>query len=184
MINDSQAVMWNNCGINCWPSLLLLGPNGNPLILLMGEGHLEDLRFFIRNALNYFKSINQISDHSIKIKSSYHLLPQLKGPLLFPGKITSFLDEDNNIDKLAISDTGNHRILITMPDGNILYSVGGKMGFKDGKFDVAEFNSPQGLVFQNENILFVADTENHAIRRIDLETKTVVTVAGTGIQGN
>lgn len=174
--------MWNTCGINCWPSLLLLGPQSQPLILLMGEGHREDLRFYIRNALDHYKSLNQISNHSLPIKSSFHLLPETKGPLLFPGKIASYIDSDNNyVDKLAISDTGNNRILITQPDGTILYSIGGTVGFRNGNFMEAQFNAPQGLVFQDENILFVADTENHAIRKIDLKSRKFILFSNRSI---
>lgn len=57
--------------------------------------------------------------------------------------------------------------------------IGGKkVGFKDGSLENAEFNNPQGLVFLNKNVLFVADTENHAIRKIDLLNNSVETVAG------
>ena len=34
-----------------------------------------------------------------------------------------------------------------------------------------------------EDVLYVADTENHAIRRVDLSAQTVETVAGSGAQG-
>lgn len=39
-------------------------------------------------------------------------------------------------------------------------------GFKDGDFISARFNSPQGLVLKHSNSLFVADSENHAIREV------------------
>lgn len=183
-MNDSEATIWNSCGINSWPSLLLLSPQGKPLILVEGEGHRENLKLYIKNALSYFKSNGEISSHSLPVKSSFHLLPESKGPLLFPGKITSYIDADNNnFDKLAISDSGNHRVLITQLDGTLLFTIGGGIGFKDGHFTEARFNSPQGLVFQNEYILYVADTENHAVRKIDLRVEIVTTVAGTSQQG-
>lgn len=177
--------MWKNCNVHCWPTLLLLGPNANPLVMLMGEGHKENLRLYIRNALEFYGNQNQLSNHKLPFKSAYHLLPDLKGPLLFPGKVANFYDKNNNIELLAISDTGNHRILIVNNHGNLIEQIGGNgIGFKDGSFPIALFNSPQGLVFQNENILFVADTENHAIRKVDLKQKTVETVCGTGVQGS
>src|SRR5262249_56872240 len=47
----------------------------------------------------------------------------------------------------------------------------------------AMFNNPQvRSLTQNGNILYVADTENHLIRRIDLKLKQVMTIAGTGKQ--
>lgn len=41
-----------------------------------------------------------------------------------------------------------------------------KKGFKDGSFKEALFYSPQGICFQNSHILYVCDTENHAIRMV------------------
>ena len=44
---------------------------------------------------------------------------------------------------------------------------GGKneAGNVDGTFSEARFHSPQGVVFENE-VIFVADTENHTIRQV------------------
>lgn len=177
--------MWKNCNVCCWPTLLLLGPNANPIVMLMGEGHKDKLFLYIKNALSYYKAKNEISNHKLPFKSAYHLLPDLKGPLLFPGKITVYEDSQNNSEFIAISDSGNHRILLLHNDGSVMHQVGGlKAGYKDGTLANAEFNSPQGLVFQNSNILFVADTDNHAIRKIDFKNNSVTTIAGSGEQGS
>src|SRR5262249_48513772 len=50
-----------------------------------------------------------------------------------------------------------------------------------GSFDSASFSRPQGLVLSDNN-LYVAETENHLIRRVDLKTRTGETIAGTGRQ--
>jgi len=55
-------------------------------------------------------------------------------------------------------------------------------GLRDGDFATAQFFRPQGLALV-DSTLYVADTENHAIRAIDLAAGTVTTVAGTGQQG-
>ncbi|XP_056635205.1 NHL repeat-containing protein 2 isoform X1 [Diorhabda sublineata] len=184
VVNDANSEMWKNCDVHCWPTLLILGPSANPIVMLTGEGHKKDLIIYIKNTLKFYKDKGMISNHKLPIKSAYHLLPDLKGPLLFPGKVTNILDE-NNHEILAISDTGNNRILVLKEDGTVMEQIGGKkLGFKDGNFEDAEFNNPQGLTFQNKDVLFVADTENHAIRKIDFKTRTVVTVAGTGKQGD
>ncbi|CAH1175658.1 unnamed protein product [Phaedon cochleariae] len=184
VVNDADSAMWKNCDVHCWPTLLLLGPSANPIVMFTGEGHKQDLKLVIRNALKYYKDQNMISDHKLPFKSAFHLLPDLKGPLLFPGKITNFVDE-NNHELLAVADTGNNRILIMKDDGTILQQIGGKkMGFKDGSLEDAEFNNPQGLAFLDKDVLFVADTENHAIRKVNLKKKVVETVAGTGFQGH
>ncbi|NXV79529.1 NHLC2 protein, partial [Atlantisia rogersi] len=59
---------------------------------------------------------------------------------------------------------------------------GPNSGRRDGRFSEAAFNSPQGIAIKN-NVIYVADTENHLIRKIDLELEMVSTVAGIGIQG-
>ncbi|CAG9768784.1 unnamed protein product [Ceutorhynchus assimilis] len=183
VVNDQDSEMWQNCDVQCWPTLLMLGPDANPIVMLTGEGHKDELIDYIRVTLEFYKEKNQISNHKLPFKSAFHHLPDLKGPLLFPGKISLFARENDQI--LAISDTGNNRILITDTNGTILKVIGGKkLGFRDGSLENAEFNNPQGLAFQNKNVLFVADTENHAIRKIDLENGRVVTVAGTGQQGH
>ena len=42
----------------------------------------------------------------------------------------------------------------------------------------ATFNGPKGLVLDTQGRLLVVDTENHAVRRIDLTAKSVETVLG------
>lgn len=54
----------------------------------------------------------------------------------------------------------------------------GQAGFRDGPALEASFNGPKGITAGPDGDLFVADTENDAIRRIDLKKKTVTTVAG------
>ncbi|KAJ8950444.1 hypothetical protein NQ318_010321 [Aromia moschata] len=83
VVNDANSEMWKNCDVQCWPTLLMLGPNGNPIVMLTGEGHKDDLQLYIKNALEYYKFQNLISNHKLPLKSAYHLLPDLKGPLLF-----------------------------------------------------------------------------------------------------
>ena len=43
----------------------------------------------------------------------------------------------------------------------------GKKGFKDGNFNDVTFNNPQGVAFQFPSTIYVADTDNHAIRKVD-----------------
>jgi streptogramin lyase len=56
----------------------------------------------------------------------------------------------------------------------------GEKGFADGQASRARFNGPKGIVAGRHNDVFVVDTENQAIRRIDLERAIVQTVAGAG----
>lgn len=69
-------------------------------------------------------------------------------------------------------------------DGEILHLIGtGKSGLTDGAFNEAQFFAPQGMAYDAENqILYVADTENHTLRRVDLKRQVVEAIAGTGEQ--
>jgi thiol-disulfide isomerase/thioredoxin len=49
-------------------------------------------------------------------------------------------------------------------------------------FGSASFRQPQGLCYLND-FLYVCDTENHTLREVDLESETVLTIAGTGELG-
>lgn len=105
----------------------------------------------------------------------------VESSLRFPGKIAS--DLANN--RLFISDSNNHRIVITTLDGDFIEDIGGNGArLQDGDYNVCCFNRPQGCCYDpQEDVLYVADTENHALRKVDLNRKTVETVAGNGYQG-
>ena len=48
----------------------------------------------------------------------------------------------------------------------------------------AKFNGPKGIAYGDDGGLYVVDTENHVIRRVDLKTGTITTVIGTGERGD
>src|SRR5262249_16244157 len=80
--------------------------------------------------------------------------------------------------------TAHNRIVLTGLEGEKPVTIGdGIAGLVDGGYGKAQFNRPQGMYLLGET-LYVADTENHAIRAIDLKTKKVTTVAGTGQQSH
>jgi len=62
----------------------------------------------------------------------------------------------------------------------------GEMGYSgDGGPAVsAKFNGPKGIAYSAEGALYISDTENHVIRRIDLRTGMISTVIGTGKRGD
>lgn len=74
---------------------------------------------------------------------------------------------------LVVSDSGNHRVLVVdYCDNTVVHTVGGNTrGSADGDLSAATFNNPQGVAALGEHIILVADTDNHLIRQINLETK-------------
>jgi len=82
--------------------------------------------------------------------------------------------------ELYIADSANNRIrAIDLDDPSFTVSTraGGSVGATDGNAASARFNAPAGLALGN-GVLYVADTRNHAIRAIELQSGNVTTVAG------
>ncbi|XP_052873008.1 NHL repeat-containing protein 2 [Anopheles cruzii] len=182
VVNDSVTAMWRQLRVQCWPTLMILGPRANPLLVIMGEGNYEDLKLYIGSTLRYYREKGELLQHSLPINLSQ--TAGLASNLKFPGKIARS-EGGNDEDLYAVSDSGNHRVLIIEANGTVRHTVGGKAsGFVDGSFKQARFNAPQGVAFRGLDTVFVADNENHAIRRIDLTERTVSTIVGNGVQGN
>jgi len=88
-------------------------------------------------------------------------------------------------DTLYIADTGNNRIRKLAADGTISpYAGTGEPRYAGdgGPATSAPLNNPQGLAFDDEGSLYIADTFNNRVRKVDLDG-FITTVAGTGARG-
>jgi len=82
-----------------------------------------------------------------------------------------------------VADGGaSNRIRRVQPDGRVDTFAGSLEGFSDGRGADARFHTPSGLALDADGTLYVADTGNHAIRRVAPDG-TVTTLAGTGEAG-
>ncbi|HET7093560.1 MAG TPA: alkyl hydroperoxide reductase [Thermomicrobiales bacterium] len=80
-------------------------------------------------------------------------------------------------ERLLIADTYNHALRWLDPATRTVTTLtGGEPGFADGPLADARFNSPGAASVQGDAV-WVADTDNHALRRIDLRRGAVATVA-------
>ncbi|MBL0265618.1 MAG: hypothetical protein IPQ05_17560 [Leptospiraceae bacterium] len=92
---------------------------------------------------------------------------------LFPAEITT--DGTN----LYVADSGNHRIRkIVISTGVVSTLAGNGSGNTDGTGTAALFNTPQGVTTDGTN-LYVADSNNHRIRKIVISSGVVTTLAGS-----
>lgn len=84
---------------------------------------------------------------------------------------------------IYVADGGEaNRIRVVQPDGAVSTLAGGKEGFVDGLGAAAAFNTPSAIALDHLGNLYVADTGNHAIRRI-APGGAVTTLAGNGSPG-
>lgn len=90
--------------------------------------------------------------------------------------------DDNGV--LYVADNANHKIRKITPDGVVSTVAGDASGFKDGDVATALFKNPSGVTVDADGNIFVADRLNHRIRKIDMVSGQVTTVAGAGTTGS
>ena len=97
------------------------------------------------------------------------------GDAMFDSPSAIAIDSAGN---LYIADTMNHAIRRITPEGVVSTIAGGSQqsGYRDGRAAQALFNEPAGIAVGENGVIYVADTGNHVIRKI--ENGNVTTVAG------
>jgi thiol-disulfide isomerase/thioredoxin len=176
VVNDAEMIIWERFEVRSWPTLALIDPDGNYIGKQGGEGNYALFDRVIGELADTFRRAGKLNEKPIEFASEESQYADKA--VLFPGKVLA----DAQGNRLFISDTGHNRIIQTDLNGGSPVVIGdGGQGLVDGPFDKARFNRQQGLCLDGD-VLYVADTENHAIRAIDLKKKTVTTVAGDGKQ--
>lgn len=174
VVNDAEFVIWNKFGARAWPFFVLIDPEGTIIGTASGEGQYETFVRAIDEQIKKFDA--KLNREELKFGSERSKVKP--GTLAFPGKILA------TADRLFIADTKHHRILVTDHSGKVREVVGGpEAGAKDGDFGTARFNEPQGMALRGTTLV-VCDRQNHLIRQVDLDAKTVTTIAGTGKQAS
>lgn len=174
---DSGFRVWEEYTVRAWPTLMVIDPQGYVVSYVSGEGDRNVLDELIQKLINQHQEKGTINFQELSLTLEKQQKPLIT-PLAFPGKVLA------TQAGLFIADSGHHRIVMSSLDGKIIHLIGtGQSGLTDGSFDKAQFFAPQGMAFDQKNqILYVADTENHALRRVDLKRQLVETIAGTGEQ--
>jgi hypothetical protein len=177
VVNDVDFRVWQEYACRAWPTLMFIDPAGRVIGRHEGEFPLEGLDQAIGQMVAEFDAAGLLDRRPLSFTAERENAPDR--PLLFPGKQLA----DPPGGRLFVADTGHHRVLeVGLEDGRILRAFGsGEPGMADGSAETASFNAPQGLALAGDT-LFVCDTENHAVRRIDLGNGQISLVAGTGEQ--
>lgn len=174
VVVDTAHQIWNNFGVNAWPTLVVIDSTGHVAAVAPGEGHREELDTFVSTLLARGRAEGTLA--AGPIATTPEAPPHPSSGLLYPGKVLA----DERRRQLFIADSDHHRILITDWNGEVLAYLGnGKRGLVNGPYGDAQFNNPQGMALIDRD-LYIADTDNHALRRANLDTFHVDTVLGTG----
>jgi DNA-binding beta-propeller fold protein YncE len=174
--NDARFEIWLAYGARAWPTLVLIDPEGYVVGTASGEGTIDAFDRAIAAVIQVFDARGLID--RTPIAQSLERARLATSTLAFPGKV--IVDEASS--RLFIADSNHHRVIEADLDGRITRVIGsGAAGFANGAFAAASFYRPQGLAL-DAGMLYIADSENHAVRAADLATGRVTTVAGTGRQ--
>lgn len=182
VINDSDFAIWQAFGVKAWPTLILMDGKGNIIHTYSGEGHGKEIANQISHSVMLFTSLK---DKASKPAAVPLMKNKDTGILSFPARLAVTPSIPTaGIYRLFVADSGHNRVLEFDEDGRVHSIIGsGARGLKDGNFKTAQFDHPRGIAVIGHD-LYVADTGNHALRRVDLDKHTVETVAGTGERGN
>jgi thiol-disulfide isomerase/thioredoxin len=186
VVSDADFSIWKAYGARAWPTLVLIDPEGYVVATASGEGHLDQFDRAIAAVIQVFdeqklidrRPIPMLGRRSFSEGGSLERERLKTSVLAFPGKVLA----DEPGARLFVADSNHHRVVVTTLAGKITDVIGaGSPGWVDGGFDHARFYRPQGLALDADT-LYVADTENHVVRAIDLPSRRVSTLAGTGRQ--
>ncbi len=182
VLDDPDLVSWNAYAVRAWPTLALVDPEGYVVAQFSGEGHAHGLDTLLAEL---------VAEHDAKgtlHRGDGPYVPPEPQPstLRFPAKAVLLPSGD-----VLVADAGHHSLVVLAPDAETLVRrIGsGERGLLDGTPAAARFNEPNGVCLLPPDVaaavgydVVVADTVNHALRGVLLETGDVVTVAGTGRQ--
>ncbi len=196
VVHDPDHALWEQYAVKSWPTVMVLDPEGRIAWRQPGEADADTLTRVVRRLLKESAAAGTLAAPVWQVPDA----ARVERPLAFPGKVAVWpptamqeqgADPLSGDGRLYIADTGHHRVieaaLSVGPDGWPAATVArvwgsGEAGLADGGAESARFREPQGLDRTGTD-LYVADTGNHAIRHIDLDTGRVRTVAGTGQLG-
>lgn len=176
VVNDRQFRTWRAYAVSAWPTVVAIDPAGYVVGAHAGEFAAEMLFPFMDGVIDTARSRGILNDSPLNFAADRPT--KTPGELRYPGKVVI------SGDRIAIADSGNHRVIIGRLSGPFTATIErvvgtGSAGYSDG--ESGALNYPQGMAFDKET-LYIADEENHSIRAADLKNGQLRTIAGTGSQ--
>ncbi|MET9391760.1 NHL domain-containing thioredoxin family protein [Streptomyces sp. NPDC006624] len=175
VLDDPELATWKQYAVRAWPTLVVIDPEGYVVAQHAGEGHVHAIERLVAELEE-----EHAAKGTLRRGDGPYVAPEPEPTVLrFPGKAVVLPG-----GTFLVSDTTRHQLVELAGDGeSVVRRIGsGARGFADGDASTAAFNEPQGLALLDDGSVVVADTVNHALRRLDLATGAVTTLAGTGRQ--
>lgn len=175
VLDDPELATWKQYAVRAWPTLVVIDPEGYVVAQHAGEGHVHAIERLVGEL-----EAEHTAKGTLRRGDGPYVAPEPEPTVLrFPGKALALPS-----GTFLVSDTTRHQLVELAEDGeSVVRRIGsGERGFTDGTGDTAAFSEPQGLALLDDGSVVVADTVNHALRRLDLATGEVTTFAGTGRQ--
>ncbi|MFE4962531.1 NHL domain-containing thioredoxin family protein [Streptomyces sp. NPDC056660] len=175
VLDDPELATWKQYAVRAWPTLVVVDPEGYVVAQHAGEGHAHAIARLVEEL-----EAEHEAKGTLRRGDGPYVPPEPEPTALrFPGK--ALLLPTGNF---LVSDTTRHQLVELAEDAEtVVRRIGsGTRGFADGPAAEAAFSEPQGLALLDDGSVVVADTVNHALRRLDPATGEVTTLAGTGRQ--
>ncbi|WP_051705660.1 thioredoxin-like domain-containing protein [Streptomyces albus] len=175
VLDDPELATWKQYAVRAWPTLVVIDPEGYVVAQHAGEGHVHAIERLVEQL-----EAEHGAKGTLRRGDGPYVPPEpVATDLRFPGKVLALPDGG-----YLVSDTTRHQLVELAADGEtVRRRIGaGERGLADGGPEAARFNEPQGLALLPDGQVLVADTVNHALRRVDPSTGETLTVAGTGQQ--
>ena len=169
--HDPAFVAWQHYAIAAWPTVAVVDASGVLREYIIGDRQRDALEALVTQL------IGEVGKQSYDAQSLQLRQTEPSTALSFPSGLCA------TERLLYVADSGHNSVLECTFDGRIMRRFGsGTADFMDGITAAASFRRPRGLSVARDT-LFVADTGNHALRRIRLADGDVLTVAGSGAPG-
>jgi thiol-disulfide isomerase/thioredoxin len=177
VLDDPELTTWDRYTAKAWPTLSVVDPEGYVVASMAGEGHAEGLARLVEQLVEQHTAKGTLR----RGDGAYVAPPVAPTELRFPAK--AILGPQGT---LLVADTAHHGIVELTLDEAVVRRIGtGQRGRADGL--APSFSEPNGLCLLPPDVarsvgydVVVADTVNHLLRGLRLDTGEVSTVAGTG----
>ncbi|TYT24811.1 redoxin domain-containing protein [Luteimonas viscosa] len=170
--HDPDWTLWQHYGIEAWPTVVLIDGEGRIRDRIVGDGPIRELD----------ARVSALAGELVPTLPNADPIEMRRGgepplPLRFP---TGLVVSGNY---LYVADSEHHRVLECDHAGRVLRQFGsGGPGFIDGPMELAAFNRPHGMCVWRD-ALYIADSGNHAVRRVELRSGDIDTICGAGRAG-